>query len=85
MSRAKRGEFACPICSKPTYVYDSWTEGDRIRRRRKCENGHRYNTSEQFMGPVQTHQSTQVEPPIPNAYDDLEAELLAEKGVVDEG
>ena len=79
MSRAAAIPLACPICGEPMDVYDTLPEGNRVRRRRQCKNGHRFNTTETYQGPVRSY-PTRIAPPDNESYDEVEAELLAERG-----
>jgi transcriptional regulator NrdR family protein len=46
------GKLPCPVCDTPTEVYDTQREGEGVRRRRRCENNHRFNTFEGPIGPA---------------------------------
>jgi len=61
--------FPCPICDAPTRVYDSRPQGSMIRRRRECSNGHRFNTTESYLSPVQSSPLRVVEPVKRDTYD----------------
>lgn len=39
-------KFACPHCGHPTRVVATETLRNEVRRRRACDQGHRFNTSE---------------------------------------
>ena len=45
-------KLPCPVCDAPTRVLFNRLEDGYMKRRRVCENGHRFNTSEKLMGPV---------------------------------
>jgi transcriptional regulator NrdR family protein len=71
--------MSCPVCGSAVEVYDSRPEGQHVRRRRKCNNGHRFNTLEVFIGPVRSSLNQRVEPIDEDVYDgDVEAALRAE-------
>jgi transcriptional regulator NrdR family protein len=75
--------LACPICGQPTDIYDSRPEGTRIRRRRRCKLGHRFNTTEVIVGPVDSPQHAEaVARSLRVDYDDsvVESDLRAERG-----
>lgn len=76
----------CPVCDEITEVYDSRPEQTGVRRRRRCRNGHRFNTLESYTGAVRG-QKLQVDPVRKDVYDDTELvkELAAEVGVRIEG
>ena len=38
--------MTCPTCQSPTRVVSCRSVGEEFFRRRRCENGHRFNTSE---------------------------------------
>ena len=40
--------MTCRECGMPTAVVDTRMAGERIRRRRVCDNGHRFTTYELF-------------------------------------
>jgi transcriptional regulator NrdR family protein len=40
------GRFTCTECSEPTQVIETRLQHFRIKRRRCCPNGHRFNTLE---------------------------------------
>ncbi len=40
--------MTCPTCQSPTRVVSCRLVGEEFFRRRRCENGHRFNTSEDF-------------------------------------
>jgi len=79
------GKLPCPVCDAPTEVYDTQREGLGVRRRRRCENGHRFNTFEVPTGTV-WDQDRHVVPVVVDNYDTevLAARLNAEVEGVDE-
>ena len=79
------GKLPCPVCDAPTEVYDTEREGTGVRRRRRCENGHRFNTFEDRVGMV-WDQNRHVVPVERDDYDEsvLAARLNAEGEGVDE-
>ena len=46
MTAKKQYFFTCPHCGSPSRVVDSRHKDNAIRRRRECENGHRFRTYE---------------------------------------
>jgi hypothetical protein len=40
------GRYLCPTCSGPTRVIETRLADDRLKRRRACEENHRFNTIE---------------------------------------
>lgn len=40
------GRFTCPECEEPTQVIETRLKNSRIKRRRSCPKGHRFNTLE---------------------------------------
>lgn len=76
-------KLPCPVCDSETRVYDTRLQDGFVRRRRECENGHRFNTAEERVSPVWDH-NRQVVPVKLNDYDiDIfRSELVEErKGV----
>jgi transcriptional regulator NrdR family protein len=67
------GKLPCPVCDAPTEVYDTELENGGVRRRRRCGNGHRFNTFEEHIGIVwdQNHHVVPVD------VDDYDAGVLA--------
>lgn len=50
-NRPKGFGLCCPICkSNITHVYDSRAAKGEVIRRRECENGHRFRTTETNNG-----------------------------------
>jgi len=45
-------KLPCPVCDAKTRVLFNRLEDGFMKRRRECENGHRFNTSERLVGPV---------------------------------
>lgn len=44
--------MTCPTCQSPTRVVSCRSVGEEFFRRRRCENGHRFNTAEVLhLGP----------------------------------
>lgn len=73
MSERNSGKMPCPVCDEPTEVYDTEREGLGVRRRRRCVNGHRFNTFEARTGVVWAHDRHVV----PVDQDNYDAEILA--------
>jgi len=67
------GKLPCPVCDLPTEVYDTQREGEGVRRRRRCENDHRFNTFEGPIGAVWNEHRHVV----PREGDDYDASVLA--------
>lgn len=67
------GKLPCPVCDRPTEVYDTELEGNGVRRRRRCENNHRFNTFEGHIGIVWDNARHVV----PIERDDYDSEILA--------
>ena len=77
MNKRQPGKMPCPICDGETRVYDTELMGERIRRKRRCENDHRFFTSEARVGQV-WDENLRVVPLVADDYD--EHELAAEVG-----
>jgi len=67
------GKLSCPVCDDPTEVYDTQLAEGGVHRRRRCGNGHRFNTFEAHIGAV-WDQNRHVVPVELGEYD---AEVLA--------
>lgn len=84
--RRPSGKMPCPLCEEPTSVIQTYLEGEWVRRRRRCENGHRFNTREERVSAVRVLDNDRprvvVAPPLTYDADTLIDELRDEaKGV----
>ena len=79
------GKLPCPVCGAETVVYDTELENEGVHRRRRCINGHRFNTYESRIGQVWDH-DRRVVPIVKDDYDGgaLAARLNTELEGVDE-
>jgi transcriptional regulator NrdR family protein len=56
--------MTCPTCQSPTRVVSCRLVGEEFFRRRRCENGHRFNTAEvSHLGPFPWAKKTTVKRP----------------------
>lgn len=69
-------KLPCPVCDAPTRVLYNRLDSGFMKRRRECEKGHRFNTSERLMGPVTL--DSHVVPIVLHDVSSLEDELLRE-------
>jgi len=55
--------MTCPTCQSTTRVVSCRSVGDGFIRRRRCENGHRFNTAEvSHLGPFPWAKKTATKP-----------------------
>ena len=55
--------MTCPTCQSPTRVVSCRSVGEEFFRRRRCENGHRFNTAEvSHLGPFPWAKKTATKP-----------------------
>lgn len=55
--------MTCPTCQSPTRVVSCRLVGEEFFRRRRCENGHRFNTAEvSHLGPFPWAKKTATKP-----------------------